>query len=238
MTIPKERCVVVKAVLGDEIVGWAAWAFRGFGDGEIVLDFEDGAQKSKNESVGSSQDGSGKEEVEEDVYVPPTQEMMEEHEKELSTLLSPTDEEIMPVERLNSTTNLSMEFWNAHLSYAPASSLSSLSSPSDAQAAATPKPNKHVCLIAFTISSQYQGHGVGRKLMGWGTGIADEKGVYAWVSSSDGGVGFFEKMGFEEKGRLELDLDKKDYCGGVGNPEGAEGKWGIYAWRYMRREAR
>ena len=54
-----------------------------------------------------------------------------------------------------------------------------------------------------------------------------------WVHASEAGYKPFEKAGFEEVGRLDLDLDEYAL---VPREEGEENaKWGSYTFRYMLR---
>lgn len=228
IALPQNKCTIVKAMLGDEIVGWSAWAFRGFEPGEVVLSYTptentEAETKSPNDETKAKQETS---------YTPMSQASLLAHEEQIHSLLAAHTPEMKPIERLNATTNLSMTFVNTHLSH-PSNTSPHLPLPSPA-----PTPAKHVCLIALTISPLNQGHGVGASLISFGTSIADAHRVYSWVSSSQDGSGFFAKMGYEEVGRWELDLDLMDYCGGVANPHVEDGKWGVYCWPYMRREAR
>lgn len=98
----------------------------------------------------------------------------------------------------------------------------------------TPPGSKCMILAAILVLPGFQGKGVGSALIRWGTSIADAEGVYCWVSSSDGGWTAFQKMGFGEVGRLELELD--NFSGAVRNEEREDGRWGNYVWRYMRRD--
>lgn len=87
-------------------------------------------------------------------------------------------------------------------------------------------------LIGLTVHPAHQGKGIGKALMRWGTDRCDEEGVYCWVQSSMGGKGAYESAGFQQVGKLELDLDL--FAGGTLRDDG--GKWGIYVWPYMRRD--
>ncbi|KAK1227289.1 hypothetical protein PQX77_009706 [Marasmius sp. AFHP31] len=92
-------------------------------------------------------------------------------------------------------------------------------------------------IVATSVDPASQTSGIGSRLVRWGTDKADkETGVYCWVQSSMGGRGFFEKQGFEEVGRLEVDLD--EYSQGLSPPRtlGSHTEtWGRYVWTYMRR---
>ena len=94
---------------------------------------------------------------------------------------------------------------------------------------------KYLILVAIAVLPSYQGLGIGSSLIAYGTSVADERGVFTWVSSSDAGYKAFEKQGFKEIGRLELDLD--DFAeDGVRNEMTKDGKWGRYVWRWMKRD--
>jgi len=99
-----------------------------------------------------------------------------------------------------------------------------------------PPGTKCMVLVAVPVHPAYQRRGIGSSLISWGTRIADREGAFCWVHSSDGGFGAFEKSGFEEVGRLSVDLDEFAEEG-VGNEEREDGRWGMYVFRYMRREA-
>ncbi|KAH8672673.1 hypothetical protein BGZ60DRAFT_405359 [Tricladium varicosporioides] len=118
------------------------------------------------------------------------------------------------IQRLGEITNRSMMEWSTKLS---------------------PEGSKNMILCAITVNPLFQGKGVGKALISWGLEIADCEGVYTWVHASDAGWRAFEKRGFKEAGRLEVDLD--EYSGGVRNPLDEDGKWRQYVFRYMRREA-
>lgn len=72
----------------------------------------------------------------------------------------------------------------------------------------TPPGSKYVILVAIPVLPAYQRQGVGSALIRWGTNIADEEGVYCWVFSSNQGWVAFQKLGFGEVGRLEVELDE------------------------------
>lgn len=92
--------------------------------------------------------------------------------------------------------------------------------------------NKCMYIVGIAVSPSHQGLGVGTALIQWGTKKADRDGVTCWVHSSDGGWRAFEKNGFKEDRRLELDLDEY-----ADQPrKGEDGKWGKYIFRYMQRK--
>lgn len=89
-------------------------------------------------------------------------------------------------------------------------------------------------IVGITVVPEYQGKGVGKALMKWGTEQADSDGVFCWVSSSMVGTKAFQKSGFNEVGRLEATLD--EFSEGIKNPSDPSGKWGKYVWTFMKRE--
>lgn len=103
----------------------------------------------------------------------------------------------------------------------------------------TPPDSKCVILMGINVLPTHQSLGIGSRLIAFGTSIADSQGVYSWVSSSDKGYRAFEKAGYREVGRLQLDLDDfafDEEGKRVDDPESEDGKWGEYVWRYMKRE--
>jgi GNAT superfamily N-acetyltransferase len=91
------------------------------------------------------------------------------------------------------------------------------------------------CLIlaGFFVSTAYQGKGIGSALLKYAADLADERGVFMWVHSSEAAWRAYTRAGFAVVRTLEVDLDE---WAPVGPPEG--GKWGQYIIRYMKRDAR
>jgi predicted N-acetyltransferase YhbS len=89
-------------------------------------------------------------------------------------------------------------------------------------------------LVTISVLSAYQGKGIGSGLIRWGTSIADKEGVYSWVHTSDNGRLAFQKMGFREVRKLEVELD--DFAGTMWNEEREDERWGRYIFRYMRHD--
>lgn len=88
-------------------------------------------------------------------------------------------------------------------------------------------------LVAIAVSPEHQSRGVGSALIRWGTRRADLDGVFCWVHASEAGSVVFEKQGFAEVGRLEVDLD--EYAPEPPGNDDASGRWGTYTFRYMKR---
>ncbi|KAJ0371696.1 hypothetical protein COL26b_009470 [Colletotrichum chrysophilum] len=96
-------------------------------------------------------------------------------------------------------------------------------------------------VISCVVHPDFQGKGIGSRLIRWGTEKVDQEGTYCWVQSSMGGVPAYEKYGFREVGRLEANLDV--YAEGNKPGEryekitGSADSWGKYEWVYMKRVA-
>lgn len=112
-----------------------------------------------------------------------------------------------------------------------------------------PPGTRCMYVISLVVALEQQGRGVGRALVRNGTDQADQDGVFCWVHASEGAAGFFERQGFEEVGRLDVDLHafatEEDMklgvspgVGGSGVDGKSEGEWGMYRFRYMKRQFR
>ena len=58
----------------------------------------------------------------------------------------------------------------------------------------------------FAVLPEWQGKGVGKRLLVWALEKADKHGFNCWVDVSEGALGFFEKLGWEQVGAVEVDL--------------------------------
>ena len=210
MSVPKGRIVVLQAVEegSGEIAGWAAWAGKGI---EVAW---------VDEVVATTTDEGITEEAR-------SKDTKNETSKEENGNANAEDDQPKPsheILALETLTNNTMAFWASHFS------------------GPSPEPSPHLIFISIAIHPSHQGCGVGSSLINWGTSIADAHGVFCWVSSSDGGYRVFEKAGFREVGMLAVELDEfaVDVDGErVRNPDakGEDGKWGMYTWRWMKRDA-
>ncbi|KAF9871365.1 acetyltransferase [Colletotrichum karsti] len=96
-------------------------------------------------------------------------------------------------------------------------------------------------VVSCVVHPDFQGKGVGSRLIRWGTDKADQEGSFCWVQSSMSAVAAYEKYGFREIGSLEADLNI--YAEGIMPGERYEGitgdreSWGTYQWVYMKRDA-
>lgn len=98
-----------------------------------------------------------------------------------------------------------------------------------------PLGTKCMYTSSLVVHPSHQGKGIGSALIHRGTARADEESVYCWVHASQNGAKTFERQGFRTVGKLELDLDGWN-TEGVVPPDGS--KWGMYTFKYMRRDPR
>jgi len=137
--------------------------------------------------------------------------------KELQTPIPPHEPTLDPsrtkIEQLAAITDQSMAHWQATLS---------------------PYGVRTMYVLGISVDPKAQSRGVGSALIKWGADKADVDGVKIWVHSSEAGVKNFQKGGFEEVARLEIDLD--EWASGPRMVDGKEEKWGSYRFRYMVRE--
>lgn len=91
-------------------------------------------------------------------------------------------------------------------------------------------------VVSINVLPEYQNMGIGTTLMKWGLDQADREGVFCWVSSGKGSEGMYERFGFREVGRLELDLD--EWAKGSLSSEGnsPQSGWGVYNWTWLIRD--
>jgi hypothetical protein len=94
-----------------------------------------------------------------------------------------------------------------------------------------PKGTKCIYTVSLAVS-RYHSRGVGSALLRLGTARTDKDGVFCWVHASEAGYRLFEEEGFKVVGTLDVDLDNyaPAPCSGT-----ADGRWGHYVFRYMKR---
>jgi hypothetical protein len=95
-----------------------------------------------------------------------------------------------------------------------------------------PEGTKCLIVIGLSVSPKFQRRGIGSALLRWGTSICDQKGVFAWVHSSEPAWRIYEKSGFQVIRSLDVDLDEYAPCPPPN--EGPDAKWGHYVFRYMK----
>ena len=95
-----------------------------------------------------------------------------------------------------------------------------------------PDGTRCMYIVGINVAPEYQGKGVGSALLKWGKDVCDDKGIFAWVHSSELAWRMYQKVGFEIIRTLDVDLDKYAPCPPPNEGEGA--KWGHYVFRYMK----
>ncbi|KAK3390055.1 acyl-CoA N-acyltransferase [Podospora didyma] len=94
--------------------------------------------------------------------------------------------------------------------------------------------NKCLFIVGLSVAPAFQRRGVGSALLKWGTDLVDAAGgdAFAWVHSSQGACGAYQKAGFKTVRTLDVDLD--EYAPVPAPTERYEGgKWGHYVFQYM-----
>ncbi|KAJ9629085.1 hypothetical protein H2204_009025 [Knufia peltigerae] len=91
-----------------------------------------------------------------------------------------------------------------------------------------PQGGRGMFIASICIDPEHQGRGIGSELLQWGIRLADSELLSIWVHSSEDGWNLFASKGFEEIGRLQLDLGEytKDDSLNLSDP---------YVYRYMVR---
>ena len=79
------------------------------------------------------------------------------------------------------------------------------------------KGEPYMLMHRFAVLPEWQGKGVGKRLLEWALEKADKHGFNCWVDVSEGALGLFEKLGWEQVGAVEVDL--ADWGGEEGKKE-------------------
>ena len=64
----------------------------------------------------------------------------------------------------------------------------------------------YIFMRLLVVLPQYQGKGIGTRLLRWGLEQADQLGVKVWIDASPAGLGLYKKLGWKEFSTLEIDL--------------------------------
>jgi GNAT superfamily N-acetyltransferase len=65
---------------------------------------------------------------------------------------------------------------------------------------------RHILMAILAVDPEYQRMGVGHELLRWGLELADEEQVETWIDASAAGYGLYKQFGWEEVGKVYLDL--------------------------------
>ncbi|KAJ6115584.1 acetyltransferase [Penicillium sp. IBT 18751x] len=90
------------------------------------------------------------------------------------------------------------------------------------------KGGRYLSIQALATHPNFQGQGIGSRLIKWGTDIADAEGLPCWAHASPAGHRLYTRAGFSELGRSEYDLEEFS---------DRKKSWGRYTFRYMKRPA-
>lgn len=66
----------------------------------------------------------------------------------------------------------------------------------------------YIFMRLLVVLPSYQGKGIGTRLLRWGLEQADQLGVKVWIDASPAGLRLYQKLGWEEVSRLEIDLQE------------------------------
>lgn len=176
-----------------EIIGWVAWSFRGFGE----------ATRQAGESIVLNVNGVRG-------NAPPPDPALFDKEKSAR-------------EQLDAYTSADLRTFMATL---------------------MPPGTRCMYVVSIAVPPDHQGKGVGTALIQEGTNRADVEDTCCWVHASEAGASMFERCGFEEIRRLDLDLDEWNWMGAIRHEDGNSGAlteeerstWGKYVLRYMLRK--
>ena len=83
-------------------------------------------------------------------------------------------------------------------------------------------------MCELNTSPKFQRRGLGSELVKYGLEKADRDGVVVYLSGSPMGVPLYRKLGFEEVGKLELNLEE---FGGEGRHVHGESAENERAWK-------
>lgn len=123
----------------------------------------------------------------------------------------PAEEDTDPIKRLEDYINADMNAWMEEV---------------------MPEGTRCIYIIDISVAPNHQGRGVGKRLLRWGMRFCDERGVFAWVHSSQGAWKMYEKSGFQIIRELDVDMD--EYAPVPPPNEGPGAKWGHCVFRYMK----
>ena len=199
------KIALIKAVNDKgEIMGYIAWAFRGVELSEIPQ-IEGAPPKRKPLSDEERKAEDEKEAAEQKIE--DEKKRLEEEEKKANGIVEEED----LAKKLNDMESENMNEWMEKL---------------------MPEGTKCMFVAGFHVDPAHQRKGAGLALLKWGTDICDKMGLFAWVHSSEGGYAAYKKAGFEEIGKLDVNLD--DYARAPPPPEVGGDIWGHYVLTYMK----
>lgn len=66
----------------------------------------------------------------------------------------------------------------------------------------------YIFMRLLVVLPSFQNRGIGTRLLRWGLEHADQFDVKAWIDASPAGLGLYQKLGWEEVGRLVVELEE------------------------------
>ncbi|KAF4879218.1 hypothetical protein CGCSCA1_v001977 [Colletotrichum siamense] len=93
------------------------------------------------------------------------------------------------------------------------------------------KGKRYAVLQGLATDPAYQRRGIATKLVQARLEVIDLEGLACWIHASPSSYGVYAKVGFEEVGRNEYDLDEWAPGGRQG-----DNRWGRYIFRHMLRK--
>lgn len=93
------------------------------------------------------------------------------------------------------------------------------------------KGKRYAVLQGLATDPAYQRRGIATKLIQAGLDEIDLEGLACWIHASPSSYGVYAKVGFEEVGKNEYDLDEWAPGGRQG-----DNRWGRYIFRHMLRK--
>ncbi|UNI17414.1 hypothetical protein JDV02_003757 [Purpureocillium takamizusanense] len=201
------RIVVLKVIDEDtgDIMGYCTWGFRGFLPDEMPVVEGRRSQPPQPPPQASAPAPAAKSGDNDNDNDDGQQQPPPQQEGKAA------QPETDPIKRLEALTSADMDAWMEEV---------------------MPEGTRCTFVVGLSVSPGYQGRGVGSALLGWGTAFCDQKGVFAWVHSSEPAWKMYEKSGFRVIRSLDVDLD--EYAPVPPPGEGPDAKWGHYVFRYMK----
>ena len=67
------------------------------------------------------------------------------------------------------------------------------------------KGKPYILMQGMAVLPEWQGKGVGKRLLEWGIRETDKRGLEGWVNAREGSVGVLERFGWKRVGVVEAE---------------------------------
>lgn len=67
---------------------------------------------------------------------------------------------------------------------------------------------RYLFMHVLVVLPEWQGRGVGRRMLEWGVEVADGEGVECWLDASKAGLGLYKRLGWREVGETSIELEE------------------------------